>query len=148
MNLETFASLHPALTGFPPVLIVLLVFVELDSLIRPGPRMIPIRAFLLLSLLIFLPSAYISGLLAEGYASRTFTVPNEAVNRHEKYAKILLCLCVPLIVLGLGSMETRWGKLAYRTVLLLALVMIFYVGAAGGSLVFEHGAGVTASPPR
>ena len=145
---------HPALTGFPLVLLVLLVTVELlrasgrrSDLDRPAE-------LLLLALVIFTPLTFLSGYLAAAGADRSVPVAPEFIESHRAAGRFLIIMLVPTVLLAYlckaaqqnnGSRPPGLFRI-YLICLFLSLAIAVRTGFLGGELVFEHAAGVRVPP--
>ncbi len=143
---------HPPLSSFPFVLLVLLLIVEIVALIGKRRELCDtVARFLLLVVCIALPLTYFSGYFGADFANRQFVVPDEAILKHQLWAKLsLLSGLLPVLIFFLSqhaaaerpalAAKLRW---AYR--LLIAVLCLFLARTSflGGELVFTHGAGVS-----
>lgn len=145
---------HPPLTGFPLVLLVLLAVVEFfrcgfgrKDLDRPAD-------LLLIALAVFTPLTFFSGYFAASDAEQTFVVAPEAIETHRAFGRLLVIFLVPTLLTAvlsrtaLSSGNPAASKLngAYLLFLSATIAVAVYTGYLGGSLVFDHGAGVRANP--
>ena len=139
---------HPALSGFPPVLLTLLIVSELWSMYSKR-QMHSVQSFLLIVLAGTLPLTYFSGWWAADGASASFEVPDDAVAMHQLAAKAFsLSLFLPLLAFylersALDDARRRHLQRLFRAGLLLSFCAAAATGYLGGRLVFEHGAGIT-----
>lgn len=139
--------LHPAVVHFPIVLTVLLPIFAAGALwaIRRGVS--PARAWALpLALAAALTlSAFVAVETGEGQEERVESVVSgQLLHTHEEAGKRFLALAAVLtLVMGAGLLAGRAGVAARAvgTVGAVALVAAaVQVGAAGGDLVYRHGA--------
>ena len=144
-------DLHPALSGFPPVILCLLIISELYSIRSKRPAE-PVQTFLLTVLAAVLPFTYFSGWWAADAASSVSKVPGEVIALHQLTAKAFaFSLVIPILSFALmrGSTDEIVRarlKLLFRAGLALSLVLAVLTGYRGGQLVFGHGAGVHPKP--
>lgn len=139
-------DVHPPLTSFPIVLITLTLAAELAALRRPE-EIYRRLGFLLLALLAILaPLTYYSGFWASESASRSFSVPQEAIAYHQSYALLFLgSVYVTLLLRWLSDVAVHGKRLftaLYLLSLLASVALVLLTGAGGGKLVFTYGAGV------
>ena len=127
-------NLHPPLTGFPGVLVALLLVNEFVC--RGDER---IKRFLLICAALFIPCTYLSGYVGVEFAEG---IDPAVIKAHQGYAKFVLVLLVPLIVCGLLPRV----RTAYLVLLPIVFGVVLYTSLLGGNLVFGHGAGVKARP--
>ena len=142
---------HPPLSSFPFVLIVLLLIIELLSLnSADADRWNGVTRFLVFALCAALPLTYFSGYFGADFAHRQFEVPDEAILKHQLWAKLsLLSGAVPVLLFFLAdcSRSERPGlarrlRAVFRLSLLVLALFLARVSFLGGELVFSHGAGV------
>lgn len=142
-------NLHPPLTAFPLVLIVLVVVLELYARVRGKDWRGPIE-FIVVAMVVAVLAAFFSGYPASEGADQTFLVPDEAISRHHTVGRFLLFLSLPCAALRFVATRARYNKrvfeIAYGIVLAVCLGLVVYTGYLGGELVFKHGAGVYAPP--
>ncbi len=139
--------LHPAIVHFPIVLAVLLPIFAVGALwaIRRGAR--PGRAWslpLALAVALFV-SAFVALRTGEAQEERVEGVVSEQVlHAHEEAGERFLVLAGLLtLVMGAGVLVGRVGATARAVGTAGAVVLVaaaVQVGAAGGELVYEHGA--------
>lgn len=139
--------LHPAVIHFPLVLAVLMPFFAVGALwaIRRGAR--PSRAWALPVVLAaaMAGSAWLATETGEEQEERVEeVVPEAALHEHEEAAERFLVLSGVLLLVAAGGLAGGTFGTAARYVAtvgtLAVLVAGFYVGDAGGELVYEHGA--------
>jgi uncharacterized membrane protein len=139
--------LHPAVVHFPVVLAVLMPIVAVVTLvaIRRGAR--PTRAWAIMVAMAaaLTLSAWLALRTGEAEEERVEAVVAESVlHEHEEAAERFMTLsAIVLVAAGLGLFGGAVGKVA-RGVAAAGTVAILVagirVGAAGGALVYEHGA--------
>ena len=141
---------HPPLSGFPIVILSLLVVVELITFFRPGADFHKTQQFLLCALCLFAAATYFSGYWGFDRANQTFQIPEENIFRHQGYAKFFLFLLVPLVLVysmrsavpeRSKSLERQMEWL-FRALLVLSWALAAYTSTLGGELVFSAGAAV------
>lgn len=142
---------HPALSGFPPVIVCLLVLVELFCFagLADEAHLAVIRRFLLSALLIALPFTYFSGWWAADEVDTNVATLASAVGRHQLFAKAFsLSLVLPVLAFVLersSAPENAVSRARLRALYVVGLLLSFFLivctGALGGELVFEHGVG-------
>jgi uncharacterized membrane protein len=147
---ELFASLHPPLTSFPFVLLWVVVAFDLSEYLFK-------KDFYKFSVLFSVVSlvaafvAYQSGHQASQHASVSFQVADEIIGEHFLWAKISLFTLVTTVIFKVVGLFAKFNqnvfKLMAAALALATALIITWVGHLGGTLVFEHGAGVRASPP-
>lgn len=137
---------HPPLSSFPFVILFLLVLTELVKFFFPKKiELGQVSNFLIVMLVVFVPLTYYAGFWGLDYAEQSFKIPDESIERHQTYAKLLLILIVPLVLvysLLRSSPTSRAMRFLYRLLLLLSIILVSYVSFLGGELVFNYGAGV------
>ena len=109
---------------------------------------------LLLALAVFTPLTFLSGYFAASDAEQTFVVAPEVIETHRAFGRLLIIFLVPTFLTAalsrtaLSSGNPAASKLngVYLLFLTATLAIAAYTGYLGGSLVFEHGAGVRANP--
>ena len=141
---------HPPLTAFPLVLTTLLLGAECVSRWWNPPFTRRFAAVILRILCVAAPITYYSGYWGAEFANQTFAVSDELIASHQALAKFYLISLVPCLTLSivLGTAEPpRPGlRLLYLAFVWLSFILVVLTGSQGGELVFEHGAGVTATP--
>ena len=139
--------LHPALSSFPPVILLLVCGLELAALAGIGDLRRTIRILLWLGVPGVLAAVF-SGYQASDSANQTFVVADQVIAAHHNIRRLLAFLIVPRAALEWIASKASHGKLMfqslYRLVLLLCAGLVVYAGYLGGELVFRHGAGVFA----
>ncbi len=142
---------HPPLTAFPAVLLLAAVIGEFLAVLTKARSWRDFSARALLLSLVFSPLTFFSGYWGAENASQTFTINEELIANHEGYAKLFM---LALFVTALLAMVSRRATLnvalfrgIYLTMLCVSTGLAVYVGFLGGSLVFLHGAGVSAPKP-
>jgi uncharacterized membrane protein len=149
---ELFQNPHPPLSGFPVVLLTLLLLTEMTALFRPSPPNRQLQSFLLLWLLGFTVLTYFSGYWAFDQANQSFCVAEDLILRHQGYAKFTALLLVPLGLI-FALLQNDAGHVAagrvlralWRITLVTVWLIAAYTSSLGGKLVFAHGAAVHVS---
>lgn len=139
---------HSQLSSFPAVICVLLLCTELASATfstQFKQKFLFVVLVLTVSLIVFIPLAYLSGLAGVSNASLDFQVPVEHIEQHKLWGKISLFLLIPYASLTAvrvfisDSKGLRWASF----VILLVLSAIIFTGSLeGGKLITNYGAGV------
>ena len=141
---------HPPLTGFPWVILVLVIGAELGARLMKSAELQGFAVKLLVVLAIFSPVTYLSGYLGLKHADRGFSVPVDAIESHQLVAKLFLLSLFPTVVLSVvrtgGRSKNRIIHFAYYAFLLCSFSLVIWTSKKGGDLVFEHGAGVKIQP--
>ena len=137
---------HPPLTGFPPVIAVLLLAYEGLCYKFPSLDQRSFRLLLNLALTIFTALTYFSGFFGREIASPDL-LEGAYVATHEGYARMALILaCLQLLLLALRELAPAGRRGIGRGLYLINLVavcgMLWYTATLGGELVFDHGMGV------
>lgn len=139
---------HPALSGAPAALVLMVVASEVLALASSAPvNFRRVSYFAIACLVVVAPFTYFTGYFAAAEASQVFSVPPELITEHQSYAKLLLLSLVPLFLFSiLRPRETKLGVLniLFFVFLLTTTLLVFITSNHGGDLVFEHGAGVRA----
>lgn len=137
---------HPPLSSFPFVILSLLLLIEVYSLFAKNKSSIrPVSIFLVTILAIISPLTYYSGFWGLEFAEQSFTIPDAKIDQHQMYARLYLITLVPTSLFYSLKTSNENSKILcylYRLSLLLSLALVGYVSFLGGSLVFNHGAGV------
>ena len=138
--------LHPFVTHFPIVLILLLGVLELYSLWDQSLQ--KAKELLLVCFLISVLAAFFSGFLAQETASQSFQVSVDIIAYHQIWAKASLFLSFPLVILGFfqhrASHAVGMFAWSYRVLLIAVILLLGFTSYLGGELVFSYGAGVRA----
>ena len=139
--------LHPAIVHFPIVLAVLLPIFALGALwaIRGGASVRRAWGVAVLAAAVLAASAFVAVRTGEAQEDRVESVVGEAaLHEHEEAGERFLVLSAVLaLVMATGlaggplGRAGRWVGTAGAVVLVAAAVQ---VGAAGGELVYQHGA--------
>lgn len=149
---EFIASLHPILTAFPGVLIILACFFEFFCPKRFKTLQNDLVLFLLGVLTVMAVLTFLSGLAAADFASKTFSVPDEPLATHYTWARAATFLTPVIFGLKYVATKSHYKSGLFRgifRVVLLAFLTVFVItGNLGGTLVFVHGAGVSATLKR
>ena len=146
---------HPALTGFPFVLLVILAVVEFFRLVLKRPGLDKTAEVLLLALAVTTPLTFFSGYLGASDSNRSYLVDPDIIERHRAVGRLLVISLVPTIltaylrrsILNKEITEPRAITAFYLFFLTASLSLAVWTGYRGGDLVFEHGAGVQVAPP-
>ncbi|GEM_PF-1431918 len=149
MVAEIFASLHPPLVAFPLVLIFVAITCEIWVVIVPNSNQVSVFSRVtLLAALLFATVAYFSGHEASEFMNKSFIVPDSAVGDHFFWARVSLFTLTPCVATKFISDAAKYNKKLFKWIFLLLLIasaaLVSYTGWLGGSLVFDHGAGVRA----
>ena len=134
---------HPPLTAFPFVIFTLLFIVEVLNLISKKEAYNSISLFLVFALIVFSPITYYSGFWGADFASKDLV---EQIDNHQSYARFFLISLVPFVLvyfLKRQAVDNSGLRLIYYIFLLLSFTLVVYTSLLGGSLVFDHGAGVS-----
>lgn len=142
-------AIHPPLSGFPLTCTTLLLLVELLRLVRSQPAAWSVlRTFLLWATVVTTVVAFFSGYQASSMVGELSEVATVAVSSHHSWGRLLLfmalCLGVSGWLSGIAVHGRRFFGVVYLVMLLLQTVLVVWVGALGGRLVFQHGVGVVA----
>jgi len=138
-------NIHPLLVHFPIALLLTSVLADLLALLRPRAVCKDVALFLLIFGVIGAVGAGISG---ERAAEAVAHLPNlrEAVEQHEDFATGAIWLFIALLLSRLYMViKDRFVsvlRVAYLIVSLVASGLLIATAYSGGSLVYEHGAGV------
>ena len=144
-------NLHPALSHSAPLLLGLALIAELIALKFDTPRWRSYSAQSLVFAAILSPLSYLTGYLASENTDRTFQVANEFIIQHQSSAKLLLFALFATICLRVAEhfAEHKLGfRIFYSLLLLVSTLLAVNTGYKGGSLVYQHGAGVSATPSK
>lgn len=142
----SLSTLHPLFSEFPLPLLVLFVIFEMRDqwLNRPFSPVFMGRTVVLSAF-----ASYLSGYLAKDHASLTFSVPADAIMFHQSLG---LATVISLLLLSLSCElmsifpQHRFLRIVMRTMLAISLLTTIFTNHFGGSLVFDYGAGVRATP--
>lgn len=145
---------HPPLSGFPPVIAVVLLLFEIARLRFKSLDASAARVFLNVLLIVFTAVTYFSGFFGRDAADvdgSAVAVHEAAIAAHEGFARLALILCSTQILFLLmreltvnksgSSKRVAAGLYLFNTVLLAALLL--YTALLGGVLVFDLGLGVS-----
>ncbi|MBP9837732.1 MAG: hypothetical protein KBC84_03370 [Proteobacteria bacterium] len=133
---------HPPLSSFPFCIVSLLIVLECYSFIKHDhTNNERIKDFLLLSLLLFSILTFVSGYFGVDFADKD--IPQELIDNHQNFAKLILLTNIPLLLLRYLSRINNRLKAPYYFILLVIVALIITTSNLGGKLVFEQGAGVT-----
>ena len=140
----SLATIHPPFSGFPGVILVLLLGLELIFLAKliEVEKAKSIATFLVIALCIISPFTYFSGYFGSEYASRSFEVSQDVIKQHQFYALLFLFSLFPLSIMFYLRLIKAEYAFYYRFFLLVSLALVLITANMGGVLVFEHGAGV------
>lgn len=139
--------IHPAVVHFPLVLAFLLPISAVVALWAIRRGVAPVRAWAV-------PLAFAVGLAASAFVSlRTGeaeeervenVVGEQALHEHEEAAERFLVLSGVLVLVAaaglLGGTPGRAARIVASAASLVVMAAAVQVGAAGGALVYEHGA--------
>lgn len=141
-------KIHPAVSGAAISFVVLLVILDLSSWLRKrmlysdgGP--------LVWAIGLSLATIFFSGYLTEGFlAPPDDPLVRDAIARHHvvgRTAVILFPIMAVMRRLASSRRSIVWG-VGYSVAVLVLTGALVCGGAMGGTLVFEHGVGVTTLP--
>jgi uncharacterized membrane protein len=144
---------HPILSGFPSALLVLLLIVEGTHLFirksSSNEKIIFLKSFVIIALLIGVGSAFGSGYLASYLAGDISEDAKAVISAHHSTGKILLANSVLLVTFYWLAQAAEHGKrifkFLYAIILLAQVIITFLTGNKGGILVFDYGIGVKKS---
>lgn len=140
---------HPPLSGFPFVLLSLVVIAELVSIFRKDSNGRGFSRNLLYILCLFAPMTYFSGYWGAELSSQSFVISQDLISTHQGWAQLFLLSLVPCLVLSLLESHSEKVNLVlrygFRVALLVCYALVILTSFQGGQLVFTHGAGVSAS---
>jgi uncharacterized membrane protein len=143
-------NLHPPLSAFPIVLLVVVVVLELVAY-RRRPEWRTAIEFLLVLSVVATVAAFFSGYQGSDLADQTFRVSDEVIAWHHTCGRLVLFLVLPCAALRFVCTRARYNArafaVAYGVVLTVCVGLVLYTGYLGGQLVFAHGAGVYAPLP-
>lgn len=143
--------LHPALSSFPPALLILVAGLEVASYFGVQQLRRSIDIILLLAV-VFVLAAFFSGYDAAETANRTFIVAEHAIAEHHNIGRLLAILIIPCAALEQIAQRARHGQKffwsLYLALLTVCVALVVWTGYEGGELVFKHGAGVSATLPK
>ncbi len=139
--------LHPALSTFPPVLLLIAGALELAALVGVAELRRTIRLLLWLAVPGVL-AAFFSGYQASDSANQTFVIADQAIGAHHNLGRLLAFAIIPCAALEWVATSARHAKAffewLYRAVLMTCVGLVISTAYLGGELVFRHGAGVFA----
>jgi hypothetical protein len=148
------SPLHPAVVHFPLVFAVLLPLAVIAALfaIRRGSRPLRAWAFPLALSTALTGSAWVALETGEAEEDRVEAFVGEApIHEHEEAAERFLLLAgLVTLVAGVGLASSTVGTAARIVASVGALAVLvagIQVGAAGGRLVYEHGAAQAYTSP-
>jgi uncharacterized membrane protein len=140
--------LHPALSAFPvPLLSVAFLFFLIGCFSKRIFAKSCLQCSPILSLLAAagILAAYLSGLPAAESLALQGSVPDEIVAGHQSLGKLSLLSCLlllPSATLLLLGKKSKTHLFFFGISLSLSLTLCTFTSWRGGSLVFEHAAGV------
>lgn len=141
-------AIHPAIVHFPIALLYVSLVVAIASRSRVGEGLAPSVRPLLFLAVVSVFAAAAAGVAAESSLPSLPPVAAAMLHTHKVFA-LLTGVCA-LMALGLSKVGIR-GHAVARTplpnwslaFLILATAFISYTGYLGGSLVYDHGVGVS-----
>ncbi|MFN8389258.1 MAG: hypothetical protein U0136_03105 [Bdellovibrionota bacterium] len=151
---ELLTNPHPPLSGFPVVILTLLVLsIGWNRYLHRDES--AIQDFLSVMLGLFAVLTYYSGYWGFDRANQSFSVDEAAILRHQGYARFFVLLVVPLLLIGAVRKAAppereqlrRALRLFWEISVLGLWILGAYASALGGRLVFDHGAAVRAALP-
>lgn len=148
--MDILRFLHPILSGFPSALLVLLVVVEGITLFfrnsQSDERIVFLKSFLTFALLLGVCCAFGSGYLASYLGGEMSDNAKALISTHHSAGKLLLVNSILLVTFYWLAKAADHGKrlfaFLYTLILLSQVIITFFTGSKGGSLVFDHGVGV------
>ena len=141
-------NLHPPLSGFPFVLLSLVLGAEIISLFWHSKKE-QTRNFGYIALAVALlvtPLTYLSGYFDALGTNESLHTLSSAISEHQSYGKLLLFSMVPCLILASlrkgVKRGIKWINLGYWVTLIICCSLVIATSMRGGWLVFKHGAGV------
>lgn len=144
--------LHPICSAVATGTLFVVVVFELARVLQ-GERFKGRDALPLLQLLLALTAAaaFFSGYRGAEEASKSFVVGRELIEQHHSLGRLFFILAAATAVAGAVSRAAVYQRTFFRSLYLVLLAGAvcsgIVAGYMGGSLVFEHGAGVSATAP-
>ncbi|MDZ4785357.1 MAG: DUF2231 domain-containing protein [bacterium] len=146
--LELFGALHPPFVSFPFVLVTISFLFQLIGVYKNKNSILIASKSFITAALVFAILSYYSGHEASEKVNQTFTVADSLVGQHYLWAKIFLFTLIPCVLFGWIAFQAKFNKAIFESIflvlLLFCLCLVIYTSWLGGSLVFDHGAGVRA----
>lgn len=139
--------IHPPLASFPFVILVLIFVFDGLALLSKKESCSTCSSVLCITALPLSLLTYLSGYFSSEEASRAFSVSSDMISQHETWGKLLLLSLFALFVLRLCLDSAENPKIIfplYGACLIGSLALAGYTSFLGGSLIFDHGAGVSA----
>lgn len=144
-------SLHPPLSSFPIALVLTAAGLELLGLVWRKDFLRHAVSVNLVAAALGIVAAFLSGYGASDTAQKTFIISDDVIEAHHEVGVLLLIVVFPCVAMHFVRTIALRAKLLWHAAfyLLLAATVVLTVvaGYRGGKLVFEHGAGVSATPP-
>jgi len=135
---------HPPMSGFPLVIVCLLLLLEALSFKLDIVKVRSIRLFLVSSLLLLVPITYFSGLYGLEQGITLTPEQKEMVAHHQLMGKLILIILVPVSLFAFlnSYYSSKTVNIFYILFIVTTACLVSYTSYRGGELVFKQGVGV------